>query len=412
MIASAQVIQNVGKTARKARRPTHRHYVEYRPYQLQPILIAPVLPGETLKSLNLQARIISDPLAVGAGNIMPWWSEQWFFYVKLRDLDIRDQVENMMLKGVAPTPSVAGASAAGTQFVTGINWVELALKRIHEEFFLNEGEVASATNHLDGLPLQAAVKHGDNWADSLQVDGAIPASNDWQNPHDPLADPDNAAMYEQYQRMRAMRLIDMDFEDWLGTFGVRLPGQTERNRPELLRGLSEWSYPANTVDPTTGNATGVASFSVQETASKDRFFNEPGFVIGITSIRPKIYMGNQRQPVAYAMDNPLAWMSALMREEPHTSLREFTTTNGPLKNQTAGYWVDLRDLFLYGDQFVTGAAPGPYAPALPTAAGEKRWATSAMIDAFFAAPAKNKVRQDGVVSLNILGHPTTSTDHT
>lgn len=417
MIGSAQIVQAMGQTARKARRPQHRFFLEYRPWQLQPFMIAPVLPGETMKSLNLQSRVISDPLAVGPGNIAPWWCEHWFFYVKLRDLDIRDSIENLMLKGVALTPSTAGANAAGTYFVKGVNWVELALKRIHEEFFLNEGETYGS-NMLDGLPMQSAIKNGDNWADSLQADNPLATPNDLQNPNDPLVDPDIAAQYEQYQRMRNMRMIDMDFEDWLGTYGVKLPGATERNRPELLRSISDWSYPSNTIDPATGAATGAASFSCQETASKDRFFSEPGFIIGITSVRPKVYMGNQRQPLAYTLDTPYAWMSALMREEPHTSIREFVggaapAAEGPLRNQTLSYWVDLRDLYLYGDQFITGMNTlGGYAPALPAATGEKRWATSAMADALFAVPAKNKFRQDGVVSLNVLGHPTTTTDHT
>ena len=61
------------KTTRKMRNPTHDSYVSFRPYQLQPFMIAPVLPGETLKNLNITGRVITDPLATGPLNILPWW---------------------------------------------------------------------------------------------------------------------------------------------------------------------------------------------------------------------------------------------------------------------------------------------------------------------------------------------------
>ena len=51
------------KTTRKMRNPTHDSYVSFRPYQLQPFMIAPVLPGETLKNLNITGRVITDPRA-------------------------------------------------------------------------------------------------------------------------------------------------------------------------------------------------------------------------------------------------------------------------------------------------------------------------------------------------------------
>jgi len=56
-----------------------------KPYQLQPFMIMPVLPGETLQNMMLQSQVWSDPLASGMKNI-GWWCEYFFFYVKWRDL--------------------------------------------------------------------------------------------------------------------------------------------------------------------------------------------------------------------------------------------------------------------------------------------------------------------------------------
>jgi len=69
--------------------------------------------------------------------------------------------------------------------------------------------------------------------------------------------------------------------------------------------------------------------------------------------------------------------------------------------------VDLRDLFLYGDQFwnfdATSVTDGSFID-LPTAALQRRYAVSADADGLFvsASPA-NQVRQDGICHLSILG---------
>lgn len=407
-----KVIQEVNKVARKGRYPIHNHLIEYRPLAITPFLVAPVMAGETLKNLNLQARVISDPLAAGAGNILPWWCEHYFFYVKARQL-VKEQFEQMVLNG---TPlGVTDGALAGTYHVGGnIDWLKRALHFCVEEGgFRNEGENWDVAV-LDGMPMAAAVRHQTNWADSLMPDGAVDPVNDLQNPH---AWGEVLPQHQEaYERMRAMRLIDMSFEDYLETQGVNLRQQEVFEKPELIRVTSNWAYPANTVDPATGAPTAAASFSISERADKDRFFSEPGFIIGLTVARPKIFMGNQKSAASIMMDDPYAWMPRTLVDQPQVTVQEFvggtTAPTGPLRGQTNGYWVDVRDLFKYGDQFLNFASANGYAPALPNAAGEKRFMTATMIDALFAASAKNKFRQDGVTRLSILSHPSTVVDNT
>lgn len=411
MAAISAQIQGTGRVQRKMRSPKHPHYVSHRPWVIQPFLIAPVLPGETLKNASFQSRVISDPLAGGAGNILPWWVEHFFFYVKLRDLDIREDVEAMMLKGDDLSAHYSAADAATYHNGGGINWVQLALRRVTEEYFRDEGEAWNAAA-LDGLPMQSAIKRGSSWAQSLVSEDALSAValDAQQDPGYPVVDPAYAA---QYEAMRAMGTInqEMTFEDWLGTFGIRGPAAVEEHKPELIRHLSQWAYPSNTIDPATGTPSGAASFSIAATLDKDRFFNEPGFILGVTSVRPKVFMGNQKSSASIMLNDWMSWMPALMRDQPHTSVKQLTT-GGPLIGQDAdGYWVDVRDLFLYGDQFVAGTLGG-YAPALPSALSEVRYATGAMADALFKEATANRFRQDGVTSLRILGHSTTATDMT
>lgn len=404
-----QVIENSNRVARKGRYPQHSHLIEYKPFQIAPYLIAPVLAGETLKNANLQARIITDPLATGAGNILPWWCEHWMFYVKARQL-VKTQFESMILQGT-PLGVVDAASVPTYHVGGGIDWAARALQFCVENGgFRNEGEAWNVSGSvLDGLPMAAAIKHGSNWADSLMADGAIPAANNLENPHDP----DVLAQYEEaYNQMRAMRMIDMSFEDYLEQQGVSLKAQEKWDRPELIRYWSNWAYPANVVDTATGVPSGAATFSISERADKDRAFSEPGFIIGLTVCRPKLFMGNQKSAGSLMFDSALDFMPRIMEDQPHTSLNEFATGTGPLRGQTAGYWVDLRDLLKYGDQFLNYAGAAGYAPLLPNALGEKRWMTTGMVDALFKAPAANKVRQDGVTRLSILSHPMNVADHT
>lgn len=405
------------RVARKTRAPVYTHAVEYRPWQLQPFMIAPVLPGETMKNLTVQARVITDPLALGFGNIMPWWCEHWYFYVKIRDLPgVKEEFDAMMLTGEAMSLTDAAANAKTYHVGGGIDWLARCLKFITEEGgFRNDGEAWDVST-IDGLPTVAAVKHGANWTDSLTpgAAGTVDPSENLVNPHQ------TGVVLEEYQaqyeQMRAMRLIDVTFEDFLKMYGVEIPRQVLAGKPELLRYTSNWAYPANTVDPATGSATGAGSWSISERADKDRMFSEFGFIIGVTSVRPKVYMGNQKSSAAIMFDDPFVFLPPLLRDQPHITIRDFvggsTSPTGPLRNQTSGYWVDVRDALKYGDQFVSAASIGGFAPALPAANGEKRWPTAAMADALFAASAKNKVRQDGTTRLSILGHPTTVVDNT
>lgn len=335
-------------------------------------MIAPVMAGETLKNLSLQARAISDPLAAGAGNILPWWCEHYYFYVKARQL-IKDQFEAMTLQGTAL--GIVDPIDAPTMHPGGnINWLKRAMQFCVEEGgFRDEGEAWDVAT-LDGLPMAAAFRHASTWADSLVADGVVNPANNLQNPH--LEGVVLGEYLEQYNRMRDMRLIDMDFEDYLETMGVNMRQTQVWEKPELIRQVSNWAYPANTVDPATGVASGVASFSVSEQANKDRFFTEPGFIIGLTVARPKIFMGNQKAPASIALDDPYVWMPRTLVDQPHITVKEFvggsSAPTGPLRGQTNGYWFDVRDLFTYGDQFMNFAGTQGYAPALPAANGEKR----------------------------------------
>lgn len=111
------------------------------------------------------------------------------------------------------------------------------------------------------------------------------------------------------------------------------------------------------------------------------------------------------------LNNALAWLPPLMSHDPWTSLKKFSDTEGPLAStvtDTDGYWVDVRDLFMYGDEFVNVAksTAGLNMVNLPNAGlTNKYYPAQADVESLFvgATADKQKVRQDGIVTLNVLG---------
>lgn len=401
-------VGNVPQVARRTRSPQHQFNLRYRPWVIQPFLLAPVLPGETMKSLSFQSRVVSDPIK---NPIIGWWTEYYFFYVKHRDMDARDTLTAMMLDYTTNVSALNASAfvqhyhAAGT-----FDWVEMCKKRVVMEYF-RDGDETYPGAQINSMPI--ARINTDSWLDSAYLDDAIP---DQTVPSDltPMSLEGFEAAYKTWEFQRANQLSQMDYEDFLATYGVR-QAKRELHKPELIRYVRDWTYPTNTIDPTNGTPRSAVSWSFAERASKDRYFSEPGFIFGVTCTRPKIYR-TQDSHLADYMTDALSWLPAIMRDEPYTSLKKFTDTQGPLATavtDTDGYWVDLRDLFLYGDQFLN------YAPTTalvnlqvgPTGAvSDWKYATSADSTALFVDTVTNfYLKADGVVNLHILGTQSEST---
>lgn len=399
----SRVLTPIGTTGRKSRRPSHPFQLKHRPWQIQPFLLAPVLPGETLKNLLMQSRVVSDPLK---HPLIGWWVEYYFFYVKHRDLAGRDDFTQMMLN-INKDLSAYNLGADAPEFYAKagqISWMKLCLERVVETYFRDEDE--TGTFNIGNLPaMRMNVK---NWTDSLinaadytaPEDVAITVGVD-----DEITAGEIDDAMRQYQWLRQNQLTDMSYEDFLGTYGVR-PRPEEFHRPELLRYVRNWTYPTNHVDPSNGAPSSAVSWAVAERADKDRFFREPGFVFGVTVARPKVYFGRQTSTLTGVMRDALSWLPAILADDPYTSLRMHTAGSQPIGGSTDDYVYDLKDLFLYGEQFVNFAlgTAGDGSVALPSADIQSRYPSGTDADALFAsASPANTVRQDGVTDLQILG---------
>lgn len=411
---TASLVEELVPSGRVGRRPQHSFQVEHLPYQIQPFFLAPVIPGETMENALLQARAISDPIR---HPLIGWWLEHYLFYVKLTDLDDRDYFTNLMISASATLTGAAFYNATAKvehykSAVAGYDFVGACLKTVVEHYFRDEDESAS-DGMLAGLP--AATAHvKETWMQSLIKD-------DVETVPGPIQGGDDEAPWDEYQeqwhRMRQMRMTEMTYEDWLKSFGIRGVEVEKPHRPELIRYSKSWSYPSNAVDPASGIPSSAESWSIAERADKARFFKEPGFLFGVTVARPKVYFGKQNNFASMLMDNAFSWMPAVLRDSPETSLRKLANTAGPLAGNVtpADYWVDVRDLLLYGDQFLNFnvATAGKGIVALPGADLTKsaiRYPSIIDVESLFTATAASgvklgrTVRQDGVIAFNIKGH--------
>ena len=399
-------MEELTKTGRKLRNPIHNFQIRNKPFVIQPLCVAPVLPGETLKNILIQARIVTDPIVNG---LVGWWTEQHWFYVKLRDLPqaVADAYVQLMITPGSVMTAAHTAARTDTYhgYATSTDTALQCLIAVVDRYFRDEDEDwNTAGSTLGGMPLASISRHNGQpgWMDSLIDTTALPAGSAITGDAETVN-----GLLDTYQYLRDMKFLDMTFEDFCRSYGANIPAADEVNKPELLRSIKDWSYPVNHVEPTTGVPSSAVSWALKERVDKDRHFKEPGFIFGVTVTRPKVYFANQRSSMSDFLDTPFSWLPALMGENPETSLREFSNANGPLTGTTNGYWVDIRDLFLYGDQFVnfSMAATNDMSVALPTAAMNKRYVSTTDVDSLFANAAGgfNLIRQDGTARLSILG---------
>lgn len=401
-MVQVQMLDARGKTNRMYRKPETAFSLIHRPWQLTPFCCFPVLPGETMKQSMFQARVVSDPVAnplIGAH------IEYYLYYVKLRDIpDIAEAVNEMILNPEYDASALRSAASVPYFHRYGINWTKLATDQAIRDHWRMEGQDAS--DFMIGDYPAASIKM-DNWLDSAITEAEYDPVGDVNvdlNADDVITIEEIRQAQRAYDLARQMNLTDMTFEDYLRTYGVNIAND-KVNMTEELRYVRNWAYPSNTVDPTTGTPTSAFSWSVAERADKDRRFNEFGFIVGLTVFRPKVFLANQAGSVTGLMDNVYRWLPAIMENDPETSfLHIANVANGPLANQTDGYWFDLKDLFLYGEEFRNHATAGWNQVAMPTAGLEKFFPTAAMADSIFKTAANNKIRQDGIINVNMLGH--------
>jgi hypothetical protein len=386
-------------TRRRARTPEYDFHLRHRAFTIQPFLFAPVRPGETLKNIMWQSRAVSDPLA---NPLMGWHLEYYFFYVQLQDAVPVGQ-EDVWLKPLWD-PTALFTTSWGTE-PTRLELGSVVVpenpdvtyklyQRIIEEYFREEGEVWNSAHKMSGALALARRNRkdlfesaGSSFAPTIDVSINIADSNLTVNEI-------TQAMTQYAMLMDTSMGAVTTFEDYLASQGQGSFSDVKRAyRPELIRVIKEWSYPTNTVDPITGTPTSALSWSISGRADKDRYFREPGYVIGLTVARPKT-LKRLNSSYSNQFRNWSDWLPAQAMHDPNAGSATFT-----------------RDLLEYGFQFVNfDVASNTYkanqidfAGVDGTVGGSGIYPVESTINSnIWKTATSNNVRQDGKLQMNVL----------
>ena len=399
-------------TSRVGRYPKHTFRVDSKPFSLQPIMMARVLPGETLKNLKFEARIVTSPIV---SPIIGWKKEFYFFYVRITDLGVEAYKEMFVDPTNAEvTAGLEAANEAGWYTAKGgINWLEQCTNRVAETYFRDDGELASAYALANGIPIVQvrestfldSLTDEDNMPEGAAISGATDAG-------------DLDRLMDAFEQLRALGMANMTYEDFLRAQGINIPGKDE-NKPELLARFSDWQYPTNHIGTDSTNQ-GVPTSAVSwvfNTGIRDpKMFKEPGFIVGFSVTRPKIYFGGLWGSAACHAKRAWDWMPYYLRGMPESQLKHFAIDTGPLGDRTTladGYFLDMRDELLHGDQFQNVAVPTSDPSTsypnhlMPIPAGTNigwKYLSETMINNFFLDTSGGRVKMDGYCSLSVMGH--------
>lgn len=405
------MISNAARQGRVTRRPVHTWNTKAMPWAIQPVMIAPVIPGETMRSAIIQARAVTDPVK---NRLMGWWHEYYLYYVPFPAMPNAEKWMDMVINPEfnAQTAGVTSNVAAPKHYFGGrnsIDWVKECLAAVVEKDFRNEGENWSDFM-IDNLPV-ASVNRSD-WMDSVMAASEFEVLDVDVDPgsDDILQASEIERAMQQYELLKLNGLVDMTYEQFLQSYGIRGRAVEELKdpEPELLRYIRDWTYPSNTADA-EGNVASVCTWTIAERASKDRFFTHPGFIFMVSVSRPKVFISPSKQVsnASTMLDSLRDWLPAILTNDPYSSIKGFPDGSGPLaaavtdgSSGTQGYYADIRDLLLYGDQFIVGTTP--YTVNLPTNTLQRRYAALADVAPLFTGEA-NTIEQDGICTLIVAG---------
>lgn len=396
---------------RQIRRPRHNFHVAFRPFEIQPFCIVPVLAGDSVKSLRFESRVLTDPIKA---QITGWWAENYWFYVPLSALD---EYAAAQANIITPAHDLSGlVTAASTwcyESANGPSWLSMAMKPIIKQYFRREDEAwnASGTTILSypsgSVPIAGLV--GKSWLDTIMPASELPT---------PSGGTDYEDRWELYEGLRKQGLVQMTYPEYLRLQGLAVPEQLQESqeiyrKPELWRFIRQFTYPANVVNPAeTNEVVSACSWVVAERLDKSYFCGESGFVVGVAVVRPKVFRENQVANGTMMLRDSRTWVPSMLSDAPQESLDE-RTTNTAVNTSTA-HVVDVAGLYQIGDQFVRyPAATEPPLVSLPSSdVSNTAYPVLDDILALFAGtaptedPAESEfglVRMDGTASLAITG---------
>lgn len=176
------------------------------------------------------------------------------------------------------------------------------------------------------------------------------------------------------------------------------------------------------MEPTTGVPSSAWVWSDEVKAEKDKRFSEPGFVLAVASVRPKMYQKHLEYSYVGNFWGFSDFFPAYTLKDPTAGIKEIGTANAVFHadhRTDAGnlsLMVDSRDLLSHGEQFINEMGQTPYELPLSTgmtaedaddnATVRGEYATSADIDNLFVSEtASDKFcYYEGMAAMSVSGH--------
>jgi len=324
-----------------------------KPYGLYPAMITPVLPGETLTEFELKRRVLSMPVRhplVGA------WLETWLCYVKLTDID--PDLAQMFVSMDTPTTGYTAAPTSARHFTKAgqLDWVRLCTNAVWDAYFADESEQGIAPPTIDGVPMRG--RKNVDWAHNLMFTPAGVVAADLPS------NPDGQLTGIQLMAMAGM--TELTYEKYIAQYSVT-PREVSalKGKPEILRYIPSWTTPTNAVDAATGAPSSAWAFSDGFRADKPVRFVEPGFLLVLQSVAPKMWSDALDATRVGEMWGFADWFPSYNLSDPAAGIVEIDADNpafiASFGASTEKLLVDHRDLLSRGEPFVNhGWDAGPY----------------------------------------------------
>lgn len=409
-LKSAQMITPVAPKTRVGRYPTHSFNLRSTPFVAQPFYFAPVMVGETLENLYMESRVVSMPIL---NPIIGWKQTYMFFYVRMTDL-LNDAIRDMFIDPLnVDLMATLGIAANDQQYYTakgGIDYAKRCTQAVINHHFRDEGEVASDFQTADQRYIVQFKQN--SFLDSLTDKDEMPEGGLISSATD-AGDLERLMM--AFDQLRALGIANGTYEDFIRSYGISVPDKDEQ-KPEMLGAFSEWTYPSNTIDPSNGTPRSAVSFVFKGGKRDRKRFKEPGFIIGLSVCRPKVYFSGLAGNATSFLTRAWDWSPNYLWSYPEATLKRFAGDTGPLGDRTSApddYFLDMRDIFMHGDQWqnhtpfnvVPADNAAEHMIALPNGATFNwKYPSEAQCKMFFVDAANGAyLRHDGVVSTSIDG---------
>ena len=369
-----------------------------KPFGLYPVMIHPVLPGETLEHFQAKLRVLSKPVKHPLAGA---WLETWPCYVKFTDLD--RALGDMFVSDSYSTAGHTAAANAERYFVRAgqIAWVQKCVERVHAAYFMHDNEARRA---IDGVP-QVKLNAATWYQNAIFEEASVALGGNVETVEGQLT---------AFEMMRQMTMSELTYEKYLQQYGVQSV-RTGIGDPEILRYARSWTVPVNSVEPTTGQPSSAWVWSDEITLDKPKLFQEPGFLVMLQTVRPKMYARNLASSMVGTLWGFSDWFPAYNLDQPGASAKVIQAASGVVTGQNTDVIYDHSDLLAHGEQFVNSTTP-PFAlpmadvPNLETGVQPEdlrgEYCSSTDVDGLFvSATATDKFcYYEGIVGLRVRGH--------